>query len=146
MDRAKLRIFPHSQKEFPSAESLTIWLVTALLTRGGVYYLKSAKAVRDLPVGSVVLFRHGESIVGEGVISEGKALFRQKVKGKTFLGEDEEYDAQFTFAPSSIRLYSPPLRIEFLQEHTEKDLLAYARAYVELNWSVYGLVLAEVAS
>src|SRR5205807_1304193 len=98
-----IRIFPHSQKEFPSLDSLMIWLLNALRGKGGVYNLRSADSIKDLPSGSVVLFRYGHNIVGEAVVWKEKEVYSEKLKERTLSGEDEEYEAQVTFAPSSIR-------------------------------------------
>jgi hypothetical protein len=140
------RIFPHSQKEFPSEDSLLTWLLTSLRGRGGVYYLRHADAVKAVPAGSVVLFRYGNHIVGEAVVSKDKETFAEKVRGRTITGEEAEYGAQVTFVPSSIRLYAPPLPVERLQPHLEKDVVKFAGAYTELDWAIYDIVLQEVVS
>jgi hypothetical protein len=142
----QVRIFPHSQKEFPSEDSLLTWLLTSLRGRGGVYYLRHADAVKDVPPGSVVLFRYGNRIVGEAVVWRGKETFPEKVRDRTLTGEEAEYGAQVTFVPSSIRLYAPPLPVERLQPHLDKDVVEYAGAYTVLDWSMYGIVLQEVVS
>ena len=146
METSHIRIFPHSQKEFPSEDSLTTWLITSLRGRGGVYYLRSADAVKVLPPGSLVLFRYGQKIVGEAIVWKGKEVFSEKVRDRTLNGEEEEYGAQVTLAPSSVRLYAPPLPVDRIQPHTEKDLVKYAGAYVELDWAIYPRILAEVIS
>jgi hypothetical protein len=142
----QVRIFPHSQQEFPSEDSLLIWLLTGLRGRGGVYHLRNADAVKDVPPGSVVLFRYGNRIVGEAVVRKGKEVFPEKVKDRTLTGEEAEYGAQVTFVPSSIRLYAPPLPVDRLQPHLNKDVVKYAGAYTELEWGMYSIVLQEVVS
>jgi hypothetical protein len=147
MGTSQVRIFPHSQQEFPSEDSLLTWLLTALRGRGGVYLLRNANAVKDLPAGSVVLFRYGQNIVGEAIVSKGKEVFPEKLTDRTLTGKEAEYGAQVTFVPSSIRLYAPPLPVERLQEHLrEKDVVKYAAAYTDLEWSIYAKVLQEVVS
>jgi hypothetical protein len=146
MGALQVRIFPHSQKEFPSEDSLLTWLLTALRGRGGVYHLRHADAVKDLPAGSVVLFRYRNNIVGEAVVWKGKETFLEKAKDRTLTGEEAEYGAQVTFVPSSIRLYAPALPVERLQPHLEKDVVKFAAAYTDLEWSMYGIVLQEVVS
>jgi hypothetical protein len=146
MASLQVRIFPHSQKEFPSEDSLLTWLLTGLRGRGGVYHLRHADAVKDVPPGSVVLFRYGNRIVGEAVVWKGKETFPEKVKDRTLTGEEAEYGAQVTFVPSSIRLYAPPLPVERLQPHLDKDVVKYAGAYTDLDWAMYGIVLQEVVS
>lgn len=146
MGLLQVRIFPHSQKEFPSEDSLLTWLLTSLRGRGGVYHLRDANAVKDLPPGSVVLFRYGHKIVGEAVVWKGKEIFSEKLKDRTLTGEEAEYGAQVTFVASSIRLYAPALPVERLQPHLDKDVVKYAGAYTDLDWSIYGIVLQEVVS
>jgi hypothetical protein len=146
MPSLQVRIFPHSQKEFPSEDSLLTWLLTGLRGRGGVYHLRNGDAIKDLPPGSVVLFRYGNRIVGEAVACKGKETFQQKVKDRTLTGEEAEYEAQVTFVPSSIRLNAPPLPVERIQPHLNKDVVKYAGAYTDLDWDIYGIVLQEVVS
>jgi hypothetical protein len=102
--------------------------------------------VKELPPGSVVLFRYGQAIMGDAVVCKGKEVFKEPVTARTTSGEDEEYAARVTFAPSSIRLYAPPLPIEKIRPFTKKDLMTYAGGYVELDWEVYAHVLREVVS
>lgn len=147
MTSPQVRIFPHSQQEFPSEDSLRAWLLTGLRGRGGVYYLRNANAVKDPPVGTVVLFRYGQKIIGEALVWKAKETFSGKVKDRTLTGDEAEYGAQITFAPSSVRLYAPPLPIERLQEELpEKDVEKFPLAYHELEWSVYAKVLQQVIS
>lgn len=135
----QVRIFPHSQEEFPEKDDLMAWLLNGLRGRAGEYHLASADAVADLPPGSIVLFRHGHEIIGEAVVGKGKELCSGKA-----------YAAQVTFIPSSIRLYSPPLPVDKIQpivdESQIKKDLSGARPYYLLNWDIYGLILKEVAS
>ncbi len=143
---SRVRIFPHSQVEFPSEDSLLTWLLTALRGRGGVYHLRNADAVKDVPPGSIVLFRYGNRIVGEAVVCKGKEVYPEKVRDKTLTGEEAEYGAQVTFVPASIRLYAPPFPVELLQPHLKKDVVKFAGAYTNLDWEMYGIVLREVVS
>ncbi len=144
MASLQVRVFPHSREEFPSEDSLLTWLLTALRGRGGVYFLRNANSVKDVPPGSIVLFRYGSKIVGEAVVSKGKEVFADKVKDRTLTGEQAEYEAQVTFVPTSIRLYAPALSLDLLQPHLEKDIVKYAGAYTDLDWNIYGIVLQEV--
>jgi hypothetical protein len=111
-----------------------------------MYYLRDADAVKDLPPGSVVLFRYGHRIVGEAVVGKGKELLEEKVKGHTLTGEEAEYGARVTFVPSSIRLFAPAVPVQQIQPHLEKDVVKYPGAYTHLEWSIYGIVLQEVVS
>jgi hypothetical protein len=142
----QVRIFPHSQQEFPSEDTLLTWLLTGLRGRGGVYHLRDADAVKDLPPGSVVLFRYGHRIVGEAVVWKGKELFPEKIKDRMLTGEVAEYAAKVTFVPNSIRLYAPPLPVQRIQPHLDKDVVKFAGAYTNLDWSIYALVLQEVVT
>jgi hypothetical protein len=140
----QVRIFPHSKKEFPSVDHLRAWLLNGLRGRGGLYHLRAKDAVAELPPGSIVLFRYGKEIVGEAVVRKGKELIQLKAKDATQSGEEEEYEAQVTFAPSSICLYAPPLTEEQIQ--TQKNIITYKGAYVELDWMTYACILREVVS
>ena len=147
MAAPQLRIFPHSPKEFPSEDSLRIWLLGGLRGRGGLYHLLSADRVAELPPGSVVLFRYGQRIIGEAVVSSPYEVLAEKARDKTtYGGEEEEYAAQVTFAPSSVRLYAPPLPLEQIEQYTDKDLRTYAGVYPILTWDIYAHVLEWVAS
>lgn len=146
----QVRIFPHSQEEFPSKDLLMAWLLNGLRGRGGEYHLASADSVADLPPGSIVLFRYGNEIVGEAVVWKEKETFPEGKKGKNLLGQEGQYGAQVTFAPSSIRLYSPPLLVDKIQSQLDrlqvKKDLSGARPYYLLDWNTYGHILKEVAS
>lgn len=146
MASLQIRVFPHSREEFPSEDSLLTWLLTALRGRGGVYLLRNANSVKDVPPGSIVLFRYGSKIVGEAVVSKGKEVFAEKVKDRTLTGGEAEYGAQVTFVPASIRLYAPALSLDLLQPHLEKDIVKYPGAYTDLDWNIYGIVLQEVVT
>ena len=139
IEAPQVRIFPHNTEEFPERDDLMTWLLNGLRGRGGEYHLTSADAVADLPPGSIVLFRHGNEIIGEAVVRKGKELCSGKA-----------YGAQVTFAPSSIRLYSPPLGIDRIQpivnESQIKKDLSIARSYYILNWDIYGRILKELVS
>jgi len=127
----QVRIFPHSKEEFPSEESLKTWLLGDLRNKkGGVYHLRTVNRVKELPPGSIVLFRYGKVIVGEAVVWKGKKAL--------------EHGAQVTFAPASVRLYAPPLSVE--QIRAGKNIASSARVYVKLDWSIYACVLKEVVS
>lgn len=86
------------------------------------------------------------------MVSKGKEVLDKKVKGKTLLGNQEgEYDATVVVAPSSIRLYAPPLSVEriqkYMDEHGEgKNIVKFPGAYVQLKWDIYSFVLQEVVS
>ena len=140
----QIRIFPHSQEEFSSEDSLVTWLLNGLRARGGLYHLRSANAVKDLPRGSIVLFRYGPKIVGEAVVQVGKEVYSEKLKDRTLSGEEVEYEAQVIFATSSIRLYAPPVQVDKIEPHTKKDLTTFAGAKTESDWNVYGRIMEEV--
>ena len=132
----QVRIFAHSSKDYPTKDDLMAWLLNGLRGRGGEYRLTTAHRVKYLPPGSVVLFRYADEIVGEAVVSKEKEI----VSG-------EEYAAQVTLAPSSIRLYSPPLPINRIQQlYPEKDISSSAQPYYILPWESYSHILKEVVT
>jgi hypothetical protein len=147
MEHPQVRIFPHSvEKEFPSEESLKEWLLGDLRQGGGVYRLRTTNCVKDLPPGSIVLFRYGKGIVGEAVVRKGKELLNPRVKEKTKTGEVVEYPAQVTFAPSSIRIYASPVPVEAIQrhmneQHIAKNIVKSPRVYAKLDWEIYACIL-----
>jgi hypothetical protein len=58
-----------------------------------------------------------------------------------------QYEAQVTFAPSSIRVYAPPLPVKLIQEHVpDKNVEQAYRAYMKLEWSVYPKILEAVVA
>ncbi len=136
-----IRIFPHSQDEFPSLQTLQTWLMTALKALGGRYLLQSKNAVADLPAGSIVLFRYGNEIVGEGVVREYK---RESHTERTLAGAVQQYEARVTFAPGSIRLFVPPLAVEELQRIVGDavPIMVPSGYYIIRDWSVYPKLLA----
>ncbi len=80
-------------------------------------------------MGSVVLFRYWDSIVGEAIVSK-ESVWEQE-RERTWSGEEVEYVGHVTFSPSSIRLYSPPLPALCLQQLMDdsgvgKDILQSA--------------------
>jgi hypothetical protein len=143
MTAQHIRIFPHSYEEFPSLDMLTTWLLTALKARGGRYLIRSAKSVAELPLGSVVLFRYGHVIVGEAVVSR---YVRDAAKGdRTLLGQETQYEAHVEFAPSSIRIFVPPLPVEVLQDLVGEgtNITASAQPYYKFeDWTLYAKLLA----
>jgi hypothetical protein len=151
MEHPQVRIFPHDTKEeFRSEDLLRMWLLNGLRGRGGVYHLRSKNAVADLPPGSVVLFRYGKVIVGEAVVQKDKEIPNDTLRDKTLFGESADYEAQVTFAPSSIRLYAPPLHVNRLQEHIKShgldtNILQFAGGTPKLTWEIYACVLQGIA-
>jgi hypothetical protein len=144
-----VRIFPHGPEEFPSVDHLMGWLLNGLRGRAGRYHFRS-KRVDELPMGSVVLFRYWDSIVGEAIVSK-EPVWEQE-RERTWSGEEVEYVGHVTFAPSSIRLYSPPLPALCLQQLMEdsgvgKDILKSAQLHVKLdNWDIYPRIMQAVVS
>src|SRR4051794_23706582 len=96
-----IRIFPCG-REFPSPDALVTWRMTALPARGGRYHLRSGDAVADLAAGSVVLFRHGDAIVGEAVVRE---YSREAGTSRSLTGPEEPYGARVGFAPDTVRVF-----------------------------------------
>jgi hypothetical protein len=136
-----IRIFPHSTEEFRSLDLLTTWLLTALKARDGMYRLRSANAVADLKPGSIVLFRHGDVVVGEAVV---RAYVREHGTDRILTGEEQQYEAVVKFAPDSIRLFAPPVSVQELQQLIgEAPDISVPRGYYAVrNWDVYPKLLA----
>ncbi len=108
-----IRVFPHIQDEFPTIDSLAIWLAIAVKAGGGIYLVRERKAIDQLPCGSIVLFLHINTIVGEAVVIDfkhGSYPGRVQATGEKFV-----YGARTKFSPTSIRLYSPEIPIESIQ-------------------------------
>ena len=144
MENPHIRIFPHSREEFPSIDSLTSWLMSGLRARGGTYHMRSASSVKDLPRGSIVLFRYGHAIVGEAVVA---SYIKEESNDRTISGEEINYEARTEFDPTSIRIFSPPVSIQAFQEivGAEPNMVPSAQPYFKLaNWSVYPKLLALV--
>ena len=145
MTAPHIRIFPHSQKEFPSRDTLTTWLLTGLKARGGRYLLVSKDAVAELPPGSVVLFRYGQVVVGEALVIEYSR--DSPVGDRNLAGDDQGYEACIWFSPSSIRVYAPPVGIEALQSFIGEspNIVPSAQPYFKIeDWNVYPRLLAHV--
>ena len=131
-----IRIFPHSRDEFPTADDLRTWLLTALKARGGRYHLRTSQG--SIPPGSVVLFRHGDEVVGEAVVEEN--FISQPTKEA-----DVTYEGFIKFAPSSIRVYVGALPAKVLGQLCGRDFSG-ARPYYKIeDWALYPKILAEVA-
>lgn len=135
MAQVIIRIFPHSREEFSSADDLRTWLLTALKARGGRYFLRSTQG--SIPTGSIVLFRHGDEIIGEAVVENDFVSREMSEKGVT-------YEGFIKFAPSSIRTYVGALSIESLGKLAGRDFSG-ARPYYKIeDWTLYPKILSEV--
>ena len=101
-----LREYQRRRKAMPARlDHLMGWLLNGLRGGAGRYHFRS-KRVDELPMGSVVLFRYWDSIVGEAIVSK-ESVWEQE-RERTWSGEEVEYVGHVTFSPSSIRLYSHP--------------------------------------
>lgn len=139
-----IRIFPHSQEEFASIDTLTTWLLTGLRARGGRYRLRSRDALAELPIGSIVLFRYGNKIVGEAIVA---GYFRESSIDRTLAGEEFEYKAYIMFSQTSIRVYAPPVPTKKLQAilGDSLDITKSAIPYYKIeDWTIYPRLLAEI--
>jgi hypothetical protein len=136
-----IRIFPHSQEEFPSLDALQTWLLTALKARGGMYHLRSRKAAAELPAGSIVLFRYSDGLIGEGIVRD---YTRESHTERMLNGQEQVYEALVTFAPDSIRLFAPPFPVEELQKIVGEALpiMIPNGYYIIRDWGVYPRLLA----
>jgi hypothetical protein len=96
--------------------------------------------------GSVVLFRYGHEIVGEAVVQKGIEDLSGSERN-LWTGEVEEFEAMLTLAPSSIRLYSPPVDLKEKQKYVkDSNITTAANLYYELDGYVYVHVLREVVA
>ena len=141
-----IRIFPHSREEFPSVDTLTTWLLTGLKASGGRYLLVRRNAVDELPSGSLVLFRHGQVVVGEAIVTEYRRDWPER--SRTLLGEERQYEACVRFSPGSIRLYAPPVCVQDLQSFIGEspNIIPSAQPYFKIeDWNVYPRLLAHVS-
>lgn len=148
----QIRIFPHSRGEFPSDGLLQIWLHSALRSKGGVYHLKTLRGgkPKNLSPGSIVLFRFDKSVVGEAVVQKdiSKNISNEEREDMNLLtGKKQKYEGRVTFNPSSIRLYSPPVKLDKIKTFGgKKDLIRGAQAQIILDWEAYAEILKEVAT
>ncbi len=112
-----------------------MWLMTALRGRGGRYHLRSGDAVADLAPGSIALFRHGDVIVGEGVV---RKYVREPGADRSRTGAEVEYGARVEFAPDAIRVYAPPVPVAELQRliGASPDISVPRGYYIVRDWSV----------
>jgi hypothetical protein len=145
----QVRIFPHNRvNEFLTEDALRAWLLNGLRGRGGRYLLVRTDAVQELPCGSIVLFRYGNKIIGEGVVSKKKEPLPVPVTEITETGMEQQYHAQVHFNPLSIRLYAPAVDVKEIvdkvKEMTGKDITV-AQTYHNLDWSIYPFILSKVA-
>ncbi|MCS3902202.1 hypothetical protein J2T55_000194 [Methylohalomonas lacus] len=140
-----IRIFPHNRDEFPTIDTLTTWLLTGLKARGGHYHMRSGRAVKSLSTGSIVLFRYNDKIVGEGVITG----YSRSTDGQAVDNDEPLYASMAKFAPTSIRIYSPPVSVTDLQAiiGDEPNIVPSAQPYFIIkDWAVYPKLIAFVTA
>lgn len=132
-----IRIFPHSRKEFRSADELASWLQSGLRDRDGKYHLRNVGAgIGSTPPGSVVLFRFDKEIIGEAIV-------KQDVIEEEIVDSGYTYKGYIQFEQSSVRVYRGFLPIEFLEKASGRDL-SVARPYYKIDdWGVYAKVIKE---
>lgn len=90
-----------------------------------------------------MLFRHSDFIVGEAIAIECDS---NTSVSRMLNGKKREYEATITFAPSSVRLFSPPIRIELLQSiigSSPKIVTARNNYYCIPDLSVHPRLLYE---
>lgn len=135
-----IRIFPCGE-EFPSPDALVTWLMTALRARGGRYLLRSADAVADLAPGSIVLFRHGDVIVAEGLVRD---YAREAGTDRSLTGDHVSHGARVEFVPDALRVFAPPLPVAELQRliGTAPDISVARTYFIVRDWGVYPKILA----
>src|SRR5690349_19795546 len=98
-----IRLFPHDPAQFRTREELATWLDAEMRKNGGRYRLVTSGAPpKELPAGTVVLFRHGHYLVGEAAVAS--------YDRRPFTEDGVEYAAQVFFNPDTIRVFTPPVR------------------------------------
>jgi hypothetical protein len=147
MTAPHIRILPHdTKKEFLSEDALTTWIGDSRngLKKDGEYLLVSKQSIAELPRDSLVLFRYGNKIVGEAIVTE---YCKSPKIGKTLTGERREYEAYIKLLPSSIRVYISPVDIKELESFTSPCRnFKVARTYFKIkNWDVHSKLLARQA-
>lgn len=128
-----IRVFPHTTL-FSSGDELKSWLYFTLRGRDGYYYLKNVPTtmIDHTPRGSIVMFRYGDSIVGEAVVR--RDIMESNVPA---------YQSMIKFHAYSIRVFKNPLRIPRIEALIGKPLSMEGR-YYKLPLSDYGFFLNEV--
>jgi hypothetical protein len=137
-----IRIFPHSREEFPLQRDLAAWLMTGLRANGGKYLITNRTQTGtnrpdELPAGSVALFRYGDNLLGEAVVRS------YTKKPDTDPDDKASYVAKVIFAPSSIRIYSPPVPVGVLATIVgDDDRFNLPFSYHQIDdWTVYPALL-----
>lgn len=102
-------IFPHADDEFESQSELQEWLLNDFIARDkpGQYHLrkiglKDKDFVSRIIPGTLVLFRKGENIVGEGIAETGIKPLDPPV--------DRKYYNEIFISPKSVKTYELPVR------------------------------------
>ena len=102
-------IFPHAADEFANQLDLQEWLLNGFIKRDqpGRYLLrkiglKDKDFVSRIIPGSLILFRKGENIVGEGIAETGIKQVDPPVDGK--------YYNEIFVSPESVHTYELPVR------------------------------------
>jgi len=108
MEEKVVCIFPHSDDEFVDKNELQGWLLNKLPTgdEPGRYLLrkiglKDKDYISRVVPGSLILFRKGENIVGEGIAKTGINRLEPPI--------DEKYYNEIYILPESIHTYELPL-------------------------------------
>lgn len=114
-------VFPHSYDEFHTPQDLDTYLREVLSKDMNGEYLLGKMRRRDkdffdrVAIGSVVLFRKRDIIVGEGEIKEQIHALFLPVESETENGLPKTYYHKTVFLPSTIRIYKPSLLVTELE-------------------------------
>ena len=122
---------------FPTEDSFTTWLMTALKAGGGEYHVlaslpSAAPAPENLGRGFIVLFVYKKRIIGEAVV-------RRYDKPPVNTPSDEESQAVVTFVNGSIRLFSPPVPADKIQG------FPFTHGSPGVDWDIYHKILAHLS-
>jgi hypothetical protein len=107
-------IFPHAGNEFLDSVALKDWLVNDLVQAQGRYLLrkigyKDKDFITRVVPGSLVLFRKGDLIVGEGTAETNIRKLEPPENNMTVLGKSQTYYYEIYISPDSIRTYELPI-------------------------------------
>ena len=121
-----------SHTEFANADELRTWIIMTLKARNGIYFTRKYKRWGPLFPGSIVLFRMGDEIVGEGIVKESPKAS----------SESTEYDGFIKFEASSLRAYRGSLLVSRAEELLGRGIHRFT--IPKLTWEQYGILLSEI--
>lgn len=128
MAKPVVSVFPHSDDEFDTSDALREFLhITLPKVQRGRYLLRKLgwkdKDFKAAVVpGSLVLFRKGAYILGDGIVEEPIRELKPPVCDETELGNPMVYYHDVVFEPGSIRVYSRPLPVATLETWSRRRI------------------------